>query len=108
MKRLWIFRGIRFLLFAAVAVTVFGYLVMSLWNRLIPSLTGWHTLGFGQALALLVLCRILFGGFRGHGGHWRHRVRWAQLSPEERERVGAQIRNRCGGRSRPEGSVASQ
>ena len=59
MRRLWILRGIRFLLFAAVAVTVLGYLVMSLWNWLIPSLTGWHTLGFGQALALLVTDRLV-------------------------------------------------
>jgi hypothetical protein len=109
MRRLWIFRGIRFVLFAALAVAILGFVVMSLWNWLIPSLTGWHTLGFGQALVLLVLCRILFGGFRGRGAWAYHGARrWAQLSPEERDRIGAQIRSRCGRRSTSENSAASQ
>jgi hypothetical protein len=81
--------------FGLVAVAVFGFLLMSLWNWLIPSLTGWHTLDFVQALGLMVLCRILFGGF---GGRWRHGGGrgWSRLSPEERERVCAQFRGRCG------------
>jgi hypothetical protein len=89
MRRFWGLRVLRGLLIAALAVLVFGYLVMRLWNWLLPPLAGWHTIAFGQALGLLVLCRILFGGVRGHGGWgWRHRMheRFAQLSPEERER----------------------
>jgi hypothetical protein len=40
---------------------------------------------------LLILSRILFGGFRGHGGwrarrHWR---KWDAMTPEERERFQA-------------------
>ena len=51
-------------------VFLFGELVMHLWNWLLPALFGWHPIGFWQALGLLVLCRILFGGFGGHGaGH---------------------------------------
>ena len=40
---------------------------MHLWNWLLPPLFGWRTLGFWQALGLLALCRILFGGLGGHG-----------------------------------------
>lgn len=100
MGRRWIFRGFKFLLLAALAVVVLGYLVMSLWNFLLPPLAGWHTLGFGQALALLVLCRILFGGFRGRGFGPGHRGRWQQLSAEER----AALRERLGrcGRAAPD------
>ena len=58
-------RILRFAAFGIAAVALFGWVVMSLWNWLIPGLTGWHTLGFPQALGLLVLCRILFGRF-GH------------------------------------------
>jgi hypothetical protein len=92
-----VLRVFRIVAFGLVAVAVFGFLLMSLWNWLIPSLTGWHTLGFIQALGLLVLCRILFGGF---GGRWRHGGgrRWSRLSPEERERVRAEFRGRCGWR----------
>jgi hypothetical protein len=104
MKRLWIVRGFKVLALVALAVTVFGYGVMWLWNWLLPPLTGWHDIGFAQAVALLVLCRILFGGFRGHGGgwHWRHRMRerFAQMSPEERERFRETLHHRrCRSRS---------
>ncbi len=98
MKRFWILRAIKFALFAAAAVGVLGYVVMSLWNWLLPPLVGWHSLGFGQALALLVLCRILFGGLRGGGhGHWRARLheRWAQMTPEEQERARAGLGRHC-------------
>ena len=90
MKRLWILRGLKFLVIAAVAVTAFGYFVMSLWNWVVPAVTGLHAITWLQAVALLVLSRILFGSLHRHSGgwHWRHRMgeRWQQMTPEERER----------------------
>jgi len=90
MKRYWIFKGLKFLAFAMAAVLVFGFVVMTLWNWVVPAVTGFESVSFFQALALLLLTRLLFGGFRGYwgGGQWRHRMRnrWAQMSPEERER----------------------
>jgi hypothetical protein len=79
------------ILIAIVAVAVFGFVVMALWNRLIPPIFGWHVITFWQAVGLLVLCKVLFGGFRGGGGrrmHWRGRMRekWEHMSPEEREK----------------------
>lgn len=74
-------------LLAVVAVGVLGWLVMSLWNWVIPALfVGARTIDFAHALGLLALSRILFGGFRGHGGwrerrHWR---KWEAMTPEER------------------------
>ncbi len=69
-----------------------GEVVMLLWNWLAPELFGLRTITFWQALGLLALCRILFGGFGG-GGHrsnsrmrGRMRDRWEQMTPEERER----------------------
>ena len=81
-----------------------GFLVMQLWNWLIPGLFGWHTIAFWQALALLVLCRILFGGFGGRGfgprmgSQMRHRLneRWENMTPQERERFRQGLRGRCG------------
>src|SRR4029077_9469013 len=64
---------------------------MTLWNALVPNLFAGPAIQFWQAVGLLVLSRILFGGFRGRGGHgWRHRGwrgQWGRMSPEERERV---------------------
>lgn len=75
-------------LLAAVAVAALGGLVMLLWNAVIPTaFAGARSIEYLQALGLLVLSRILFGGFRGHGG-WRgrpHWGRWQAMTPEERE-----------------------
>lgn len=51
------------LLFIAVG----GAVVMWLWNWLLPPLAGWSEVNFWQALGLLGLCRLLFGGFHGCG-----------------------------------------
>ena len=56
---------IKVILIAIVAVAVFGFVVRGLWNALIPAIFGWHTITFWQAVGLLVLSKILFGGFRG-------------------------------------------
>jgi hypothetical protein len=90
---------LRIAMFALLFVTVFGFVVMRLWNWLIPGLFGWHPLSFWQAIGLLVLSKILFGGFHGrHGGqmHWRRRMteRWEHMTPEEREK----FRHCMGGR----------
>lgn len=54
------------LVFVAMAA-VFSVAVMLLWNALIPTIFGLVAINFWQALGLLVLARILFGGF-GHRG----------------------------------------
>jgi hypothetical protein len=92
-RAVWV---VRMIAFVVVAVAIAGLAVMLLWNWLLPPLTGWHTLGYVQALALLALCRLLFGGFRGRGGRWGHGG-LRQMSPEERERFREEMRARCGG-----------
>jgi hypothetical protein len=92
---------------AILAIPLFiligGEIVMHLWNWLLPPLFGWRQLTFWQALGLLALCRILFGGFGRHGsGHsgFRHRMqgkdRCGQMTPEERERFRQRMRDRFG------------
>ena len=86
-----------------VFTAIGGGLVMLLWNWLAPTLFGLRLVTFWQAIGLLALCRILFGGFGlGSGGHRnsrrrmdgriRERVsermaeRWEQMTPAEREK----------------------
>jgi hypothetical protein len=77
---------------AIIAIPLFifigGEVVKNLWNWLLPPLFGWHALTFWQALGLLVLCRVLFGGLGGHGRgpgrHWDRRCK--KMTPEEREK----------------------
>lgn len=93
-------RVLKFLVFALLFLAVFGFVVMSLWNWLMPALFGWRMISFWQAVGLLILSKILFGGFRpGSQRHWfwRRRMmeRWAQMTPEEREKFRAGMRGRC-------------
>ena len=70
--RFWAPRAIKFLFGAVVLTVVIGYVVMSMWNALIPAI--FHApyyLTFPQAIGLFILSKILFGGFRGGGG-WGH------------------------------------
>jgi chromate transport protein ChrA len=101
MKVRWVIRGLKIAAIGIVAVTVFGFIFMNLWNWLGPAVFGARTISFWQALGILVLSKILFGGFGGrpgHRGHWRDRMkdRWAAMSPEEREKFRQGMRNRCG------------
>jgi hypothetical protein len=71
--------------FAAFA----GWIVMQLWNWLLPPLFGWREITMWQGAGLLVLCRILFGGWGGggSGGHSK------PMTPEEREHVRQRMRD---------------
>lgn len=100
MKRHWFLRGLKFGFFALLFLAVATFVVMRLWNWLIPAVFGWHLITFWQALGLLILSKILFGGFRGGPRHWKsHRgmmARWEQMTPEEREKFRNSMRGRCG------------
>jgi hypothetical protein len=85
-----------------LAIAIFGFGVMSLWNWLVPAVFGGKLITFWQAIGMLVLSRILVGGFS------RPRVihKWEQLTPEEREKFRAAMqRKQCRGSGTDPGSV---
>lgn len=99
MKRHWYVRALKGAVFVAALIAVVGWVVMSLWNWLLPALFGWPSLSFVQALGLLILSRILMGGgLRGPGMYWRRHMqeRWEKMTPEEREKLRTGLRGRCG------------
>jgi hypothetical protein len=85
------------LLFAIIG----GEIVLHLWNWLLPPLFGWRQITFWQALGILVLCRVLFGGLGSHRSgrsNFRRRMgeRCEHRTPEERERFRQRMRERWG------------
>jgi hypothetical protein len=85
----------------ALFVAIGGGIVQYLWNWLLPTLFGWRELGFWQALGMLALCRILFGGFGFHGSgrsHLRRRMEegFEHMTHEEREQFRQRMRERFG------------
>lgn len=105
MRRFGFLRVIKIGVLALFAVTLASFVVMSLWNVLMPGIFAVRAINFWQALGLLVLSKMLFGGFRPHTGgnpRWRRRMleRWETMTPEERENFKLGMRGRCGhGRS---------
>jgi len=94
---MFIMRGRRFMFFGPIALLgiafftfLGGTVVKLLWNGLLPPLFGFPVVTFWQALGLLILSRILFGGFgRGYG-------RRSRMSPDEREHFRERMRDRFG------------
>lgn len=101
MRRKWIFIAPLAILGMLVFTVIGGEIVLLLWNWLLPTLLGWRQVTFWQALGLLALCRILFGGFGWHGSArsgFRRRMdeRCGHMTPEERERFRERMRERFG------------
>jgi hypothetical protein len=108
MRRKWIFIAPAALVGIVAVVFIGGEAVRLLWNWLLPPLFGWRQITFWQAIGMLALCRILFGGF-GHGrsrSNVRRQMadrvadrmadRWEHMTPEERERFRQRMRERLG------------
>lgn len=111
MRTRWVFRGMKMVVFFAIGTLLIGFIVLQLWNALIPELFNGPQLSFWQAVGLLVLSHILLRGWGrgGYGTSWR-RDRWrnrfeeklAAMTPEEREKFKAEWRHQCGpGSSQP-------
>ncbi len=103
MENNWVKRNKWIFFVAPLALAVFiwigGEVVMHLWNWLLPALFGWRQVTFWQALGLLALCRILFGGCGGHGSngnksHCPKDKRWEGMTPEDREKFRQDMRAR--------------
>ena len=85
------------------------WLVMLLWNWLLPSLfTGAHTMDYWQTLGLIVLCRVLFGGGGGGGRRWRAHRHWHRMSEDERAQFQQRYQGRRSCGRAPEANTAGE
>ena len=107
MKKFWILKGIKMGLLFILAIIAFGFVVMYLWNWLVPTLFNGPIVNFYQALGILVLSKILFGGFKKgghcncHRGGWKGHLRdkieskMSNMTAEEKEKFKKRFGNRC-------------
>jgi hypothetical protein len=96
----WIFRGLGIFALFVLAFVLFGYVTMYLWNQLMPVLFHLPVINFAQAIGLVILSKILFGGMRMRsGGGWGHRkywkAKWESMPPEDRDKFKAEFAMRC-------------
>ncbi len=90
-------------------VALFTWAVYSLWNGVLVEVAAVKAITYWQALGLLALAKILFGGFPGRcgpcgGPPWRGRMmakHWESLNPGQREKMREEMRQRFGDWPRP-------
>ena len=97
----------RFFFFPVFVAGLFAIsaVVMLLWNWIIPSISTFHAVSYWQAMGLLVLSRILFGGFRfgrHHRAAQRHfenhapfKDKLMDMNDQERQQFKDQWKQRC-------------
>lgn len=96
-------KGVLFIPIFIGGIFLFTWLVMLLWNAVLPVVTGVKAISFFQAMGILVLSKILFGFNSGWGGRhyqWKQRMeeKLHNMTPEEREKLKSEWKTRCGGR----------
>ncbi|HEY6952358.1 MAG TPA: hypothetical protein VI758_08110 [Bacteroidota bacterium] len=105
MKLWWPLRIAKFAATAVIILLAIGYVVMGLWNALIPDLFKGPVISYTQSIGLLLLTHFLFHGWgrwRYSNGwrhrHWKHRMeeRLASMTPDERKKYEDEWRRRCG------------
>ncbi len=76
-----------------------GYLVMFLWNAILPDVTRVQPITYWQAMGILLLSKILFGGFKGcgpkhhnrecrqHRGMHKLKHKWGKLNDQQKEKI---------------------
>lgn len=104
-KMFWIKRAFLIPIAVVAGVFILGTVVMYLWNSILPGVFGIGAITFWQAIGILALSKILFGGCMGghrvhkccgHGHGQKLKERWMHLTPEEREKMKADWRCKCG------------
>ncbi len=102
MKKVWIKKRLIFVTFFIAATVLVSFIVMGLWNTILPAVLGVKVITFAQALGILLLSKILFGGFRG-GCYGNGRQQWkmkiqekmGQMTAEEKEKFKAEWKSHC-------------
>jgi hypothetical protein len=86
-RKVWTIIG--WVILGIIGVTVFaflfGYVVMLLWNWLMPDLFGLKEIVFWQAVGIIALAKLLFGGFSGHGKHHKSRKKTCEKPNKHQE-----------------------
>jgi len=113
-RRFWPLKVLFFIMVAAAFLLIVGWIVQLLWNAIVPDITGFKKITYWQAVGLLALCKILFGGFGGRGkkrwakkkNRWKNKwdskwsEKWQNMSEEDRAKMKARWKDRCRNRTR--------
>lgn len=99
-------KAVKVLFFVGAAILIvlaLSYIVMLLWNAILPELTGVKRINQWQSAGLLVLSKILFGNMNFGKFSKRHRSnkrrhskeKWMTMNDAEKEDFKAKWKERC-------------
>lgn len=92
---------------APLLIFALGFITMYLWNWLVPTLFNGPVITLWQTFGIVLLSKILFGGFKGgrggcccgnnHRNTWKEhmKAKWGNLSNEERSNLRSKFFNKC-------------
>ncbi|MFZ4057544.1 MAG: hypothetical protein ACOYKE_05370 [Ferruginibacter sp.] len=92
-----------FLLLIPIFILGVGAIVMFLWNAILPEVIGVKSISYWQAMGILILSKILFGGM-GFGNKSKHlppfannaiKEKWMQMTDEEKAQFKNEWKSRC-------------
>ncbi len=83
----------KYVVLIIAGIAILSFVVMQLWNWILPEAAGWNTITFWQAMGLLVLSKILFSGWGRGGSKWKQyrwkskmKEKWDNMSDEEKSK----------------------
>jgi hypothetical protein len=92
-------RRAKWLMYLCIPLLLFGLsaAVMLLWNAVLPYVLPMKPINYWQAMGLLVLCRILFGGFKfgGNSGRNFRDQNCRALDADQRAKLKEEWQKRC-------------
>ena len=88
------------ILFVLMGVAALTAVLMLLWNAILPEVIGVKEVTYWQALGILAISKILFGGFgRGSMKHKKRRAKFKQkfmnMSDDEKASFKSEWKSRC-------------
>ena len=91
MKKIWMRKAPFIIAIGILGVSAFSWLVMTLWNNILPGVLHIGAITFWQAAGILLLSKILFSGFRRMhpmgGRRWKKQMfgQWQEMTDEEKQ-----------------------
>ena len=83
-----------------IGIGLLVWVVMFLWNAILPDVIGVSTISYWQALGIFVLSKILFGGFKGgpsKRGRFRNKPtdKFMEMTDDQKASFKSEWRSRC-------------
>lgn len=110
MKKHWGFKIVGAIVIGGAFVFLYIFAFKSLWNWIVPAVFKGPTITFLHAFGIMLLAKMLFGGFHGKsgkcGGGWKNRKKqfwkqrfkdkWQHMSEEEKAALKNKFKSKFG------------